>query len=148
MNHYLLSILLGIVEGVTEFLPVSSTAHLRIVERAMGLDLASGYWKMYSIVIQLGAILCLPIYFRARLWEFFKTFPHGPDRQHNLWNHPVTLTGVAFVVHRRPRLPADQGDRQEPGEPVRDVALAHCGRGCHVGGGRGLWRAPGTGQRP
>jgi undecaprenyl-diphosphatase len=102
LNHYLLSILLGIVEGVTEFLPVSSTAHLRIVERAMGLDLASGYWKMYSIVIQLGAILCLPIYFRARLWEFFKTFPHGPDRRHNLWNHPVTLTGVAFVVTAGP----------------------------------------------
>ena len=102
MNPYLLSILLGIVEGLTEFLPVSSTAHLRIAERAMGLDLASGYWKMYSIVIQLGAILCLPIYFRARLTEFFKAFPQGPDGRHNLWNHPLTLTGVAFVVTAAP----------------------------------------------
>ncbi|MBZ5629809.1 MAG: undecaprenyl-diphosphate phosphatase [Acidobacteriia bacterium] len=102
MNPYLLSVLLGIVEGLTEFLPVSSTAHLRIVERAMGLDLASGYWKMYSIVIQLGAILCVPIYFRARLTEFFTTFPGGPDGRHNLWNHPVTLTGVAFVVTAGP----------------------------------------------
>jgi undecaprenyl-diphosphatase len=102
LNHYLLSILLGIVEGLTEFLPVSSTAHLRIVEKAMGLDLASGYWKMYSIVIQLGAILCLPIYFRARLKEFIKTFPQGPDGRHDLWNHPVTLTGVAFVVTAGP----------------------------------------------
>ena len=102
MNHYLLSVLLGIVEGLTEFLPVSSTAHLRIVERAMGLDLASGYWKMYSIVIQLGAILCLPIYFRARLKEFIKTFPQGPDGRHDLWNHPLTLTGVAFVVTAGP----------------------------------------------
>ncbi len=102
MNHYLLSILLGIVEGLTEFLPVSSTAHLRIVERALGLDLASGYWKMYSIVIQLGAILCLPIYFRARLRDFFRTFPTGPNGHHNLSNHPVTLTGVAFVVTAGP----------------------------------------------
>ncbi len=102
MNHYLLSVLLGIVEGLTEFLPVSSTAHLRIAERAMGLDLASGYWKMYAIVIQLGAILCLPIYFRARLTEFFKTFPQGPEGRHNLWNHPLTLTGVAFVVTAAP----------------------------------------------
>jgi undecaprenyl-diphosphatase len=102
LNHYLLSILLGIVEGLTEFLPVSSTAHLRIVERAMGLDLASGYWKMYSIVIQLGAILCLPIYFRSRLAEFIRAFPEGPDGRHNFWNHPVTLTGVAFVVTAGP----------------------------------------------
>ncbi len=102
MNPYLLSVLLGIVEGLTEFLPVSSTAHLRIVERAMGLDLASGYWKMYSIVIQLGAILCLPIYFRARLAEFFRTFPEGPDGRHTVVNHPVTLTGVAFVVTAGP----------------------------------------------
>ncbi len=102
MNHYLLSVLLGIVEGLTEFLPVSSTAHLRIVERAIGLDLGSGYWKMYTIVIQLGAILCLPIYFRLRLKEFLKTFPQGPDERHNIFNHPVTLTGVAFVVTAGP----------------------------------------------
>jgi undecaprenyl-diphosphatase len=102
LNDYLLSILLGIVEGLTEFLPVSSTAHLRIVERAMGLDLASGYWKMYSIVIQLGAILCLPIYFRSRLAEFLKTFPQGPDGRHSSWNHPITLTGVAFVATAGP----------------------------------------------
>ncbi len=104
MNHYLLSVLLGIVEGVTEFLPVSSTAHLRIAEALMGVDLSSGYWKMYSIVIQLGAILTLPIYFRARLWEFAKTFPKGPDGSRTLLNHPATLTGIAFVVTAVPSL--------------------------------------------
>jgi undecaprenyl-diphosphatase len=64
LNDYFLSVTLGIVEGLTEFLPVSSTAHLRITEALLHINLADGYWKMYSIVIQLGAILCLPIYFR------------------------------------------------------------------------------------
>ena len=62
LSDYLLAVFLGIVEGLTEFLPVSSTAHLRIVEAVLGVDLTSGYWKMFSIVIQLGAILTLPIY--------------------------------------------------------------------------------------
>lgn len=70
MNHYLLSVLLGVVEGLTEFLPVSSTAHLRIAESLLHVSLSDGYWKMYSIVIQLGAILCLPVYFRHRIAQF------------------------------------------------------------------------------
>ncbi|HXQ01416.1 MAG TPA: undecaprenyl-diphosphate phosphatase, partial [Candidatus Udaeobacter sp.] len=60
MNDFLLSILLGIVEGLTEFLPVSSTGHLRIVEALFSLNLQDSFWKMYTIVIQLGAILALP----------------------------------------------------------------------------------------
>jgi undecaprenyl-diphosphatase len=104
LNHYLLSFLLGIVEGLTEFLPVSSTAHLRIVEAALGVDLASGYWKMFTIVIQLGAILSLPIYFRRRIADFVRTFPGGPEGRHTLWNHPLTLTAVAFVVTAVPAL--------------------------------------------
>ena len=67
MNDYLLSVILGIIEGVTEFLPISSTAHLRIAESWLNVSLTSGYWKMYTIVIQLGAILCLPVYFRDRI---------------------------------------------------------------------------------
>ena len=65
MNDYLLSLGLGIIEGLTEFIPVSSTAHLRIAEALVGISLTDGYWKMYTIVIQLGAILCLPLYFRG-----------------------------------------------------------------------------------
>jgi undecaprenyl-diphosphatase len=59
LNPYLQSVLLGIVEGLTEFLPVSSTAHLRITEALMKIPLDDAYWKMYTIVIQLGAILAL-----------------------------------------------------------------------------------------
>ena len=77
MNDYLLSLVLGIVEGLTEFLPVSSTAHLRLSEALLHISLSDGYWKMYSIVIQLGAILCLPVYFRGRIAAFLSTFPRG-----------------------------------------------------------------------
>src|SRR5438270_10670344 len=98
MNDFLLSFLLGIVEGLTEFLPVSSTAHLRIVEALFGLNLQDNFWKMYTIVIQLGAILALPVYFWSRILKFASTFPHGENGDRNFLNHPVSLTAIAFVV--------------------------------------------------
>jgi undecaprenyl-diphosphatase len=98
MNDYLLSVLLGIVEGLTEFLPVSSTAHLRIAESLLHVDLSSGYWKMYSIVIQLGAILTLPIYFRHRIAKFISTFPQGEHGDRTVMTHPLSLVLIAFVV--------------------------------------------------
>jgi undecaprenyl-diphosphatase len=98
LNDYLLSVILGIVEGLTEFLPVSSTAHLRISEALLHISLTSGYWKMYTIVIQLGAILCLPIYFRERIAKFLSTFPQGERGDRTVLTHPLSLTMVAFVV--------------------------------------------------
>lgn len=98
MNDYLLSVILGIVEGLTEFLPVSSTAHLRIAEELLNVDLSSGYWKMYSIVIQLGAILTLPIYFRERIAKFLSTFPSGEHGDRTALTHPLSLVLIAFVV--------------------------------------------------
>jgi undecaprenyl-diphosphatase len=104
MHDSLLSILLGIIEGLTEFLPVSSTAHLRICEALLGIDLSNGFWKMYSIVIQLGAILCLPIYFRSRIARFLSTFPEGERRDRTALNHPLTLVLIAFVFTAIPSL--------------------------------------------
>ena len=98
MNDYVLSVILGIVEGLTEFLPVSSTAHLRIAEALLHIDLASGYWKMYTIVIQLGAILTLPIYFRHRIAKFLSTFPKGERGDRTVLTHPLSLVTIAFVV--------------------------------------------------
>jgi undecaprenyl-diphosphatase len=98
LSDYVLSVLLGIIEGLTEFLPVSSTAHLRIAEALLHIDLTSGYWKMYTIVIQLGAILCLPVYFRERIANLFKTFPRGERGDRTVFTHPLSLTCVAFVV--------------------------------------------------
>jgi undecaprenyl-diphosphatase len=102
MNTYLLAALLGVVEGLTEFLPVSSTAHLRISEALLHIDLGDGYWKMFSIFIQLGAILCLPIYFRKRIAEFLQTFPKGKNGDHTALTHPLTLTIIAFICTAGP----------------------------------------------
>ncbi len=98
MNDYLLSLVLGIVEGLTEFLPVSSTAHLRLSEALLHISLSDGYWKMYSIVIQLGAILCLPVYFRHRIAAFLSNFPRGERGDRTPLTHPLGLVTVAFVV--------------------------------------------------
>src|SRR5437763_1454238 len=98
MQEYLLSIFLGIVEGLTEFLPVSSTAHLRVCEALLRIDLQDGFWKMYTIVIQLGAILALPVYFRERILKFLWTFPKGERGDRTIFTHPLSLTLIAFVV--------------------------------------------------
>jgi len=98
MHDYLLSVFLGIVEGLTEFLPVSSTAHLRIVEALLHLDLHDSFWKMYTIVIQLGAILALPVYFWNRILKFVHTFPAGERGDRTVLTHPLSLTMIAFVI--------------------------------------------------
>ncbi|MGI8890272.1 MAG: undecaprenyl-diphosphate phosphatase [Chthoniobacterales bacterium] len=98
MNDYLLSVLLGVIEGLTEFLPVSSTAHLRIAEALLHIDLEDGFWKMYSVVIQLGAILALTAFFWRRILKFLRTFPRGEHGDRTILTHPLSLVAIAFVV--------------------------------------------------
>jgi undecaprenyl-diphosphatase len=102
MHDYILALILGIVEGLTEFLPVSSTAHLRICQSLLGIALDDGYWKMFAIVIQLGAILTLPIYFRARIAKFIATFPNGERGDRTVATHPLTLVAIAFICTAAP----------------------------------------------
>ncbi|HEX4536096.1 MAG TPA: undecaprenyl-diphosphate phosphatase [Candidatus Acidoferrum sp.] len=102
MHDYLMSVVLGIVEGLTEFLPVSSTAHLRIAEYLLNISLQSGYWKMYTIVIQIGAIATLPIYFREHIRQLFSTFPRGERGDRTIYTHPLSLVMIAFVITAGP----------------------------------------------
>jgi undecaprenyl-diphosphatase len=95
---------LGIVEGLTEFLPVSSTAHLRLAEAALRISMTDPYWKMYTIVIQLGAILALLLLFTGRIIEFIRTFPRGEAGDRTWLTHPLSLTFVAFVCTAIPAL--------------------------------------------
>jgi undecaprenyl-diphosphatase len=104
LNEYFQSVILGIVEGLTEFLPVSSTAHLRITEALMKIPLDNPYWKMYTIVIQLGAILALCLLFLSRIVGFLRTFPKGENGDRTWLNHPISLTAIAFIFTSVPAL--------------------------------------------
>jgi undecaprenyl-diphosphatase len=74
------AILLGIVEGVTEFIPVSSTGHLLLTARALGL--AGGdervFWDTFNVLIQFGAILAVVVVYFGRLWKVLLALPTDP----------------------------------------------------------------------
>ncbi len=63
-------IILGIVEGITEWLPISSTGHMILVENFLRLSVSESYWNMFLVVIQLGAILAVVFLYFPRLWPF------------------------------------------------------------------------------
>ena len=76
MHDILLSIILGVVEGITEFLPISSTAHLLVTERLLGLG---ADWEAFTVVIQLGAILAVvAIYFQV-FWKALTGLPSSVE---------------------------------------------------------------------
>jgi undecaprenyl-diphosphatase len=111
------------VEGLTEFLPVSSTAHLRITEALMRIPLDDAYWKMYTIVIQFGAILALCLLFLERIVDFLRTFPAGEDGRRTWLSHPASLTIAAFVCTSVPALLLHKWSEKNLGS-VTAMALA------------------------
>jgi undecaprenyl-diphosphatase len=74
---YLDAVILGIVEGLTEFLPVSSTGHLTIAEKALGLELDDPAVTAYTAVIQMGAILAVVVYFARDIWRIATAWCRG-----------------------------------------------------------------------
>ena len=98
MSDHLAAVLIGIVEGLTEFLPVSSTAHIRITQNLIGIPADDEFWKMFAIVIQLGAILAVVGYFVRRLKTLLFDFCRPATSLTARVNHPIALVVISFVV--------------------------------------------------
>lgn len=99
MNDILHSIVLGIVEGVTEFLPISSTAHLLVTERLLGLS--GERWEAFTVVIQLGAILAVVATYGSRFREVLVGLPTSAEARRFalgvvLAFAPAAVVGVTF----------------------------------------------------
>ena len=64
------SLIFGIVEGITEWLPISSTGHLILLDEFLKLDATDNFKEMFDVVIQLGAILAVVVIYWKKLWPF------------------------------------------------------------------------------
>ena len=78
MSDALRAVILGIIEGVTEFLPVSSTGHLLLAERFFNLGEGS-FWNSFTVLIQLGAILAIVVIYFGKLWQVALGMFSNPD---------------------------------------------------------------------
>lgn len=72
MIEILKSILYGIVEGITEWLPISSTGHMILLEEIMPMNVSESFWSMFLVVIQLGAILAVVVLYWNKIFPFYK----------------------------------------------------------------------------
>lgn len=95
MNHNIAAIILGVIEGVTEFLPISSTGHLLIAEK-LGLGHRS---DLFNVVIQAGAILAITVVYWKRLWALVTKFTQPENRDYALkLIGSFLITGILGVV--------------------------------------------------
>ncbi len=113
MTEIIKAIIFGLVEGITEWLPVSSTGHMILLNEIIKLDVSEEFYSMFQVVIQLGAILAVVILFFKNIWPFGKKDNKEPYSDKgigsfikkdiiNLWLHiivsciPAIIIGVFF----------------------------------------------------
>ncbi len=113
MLEILKAILFGIVEGITEWLPISSTGHMILLDELVKLDVSEDFYSMFQVVIQLGAILAVVIIFWNKIWPFGKKNNQAPLSENGigawikkdifvLWFHilvscvPAAIVGVLW----------------------------------------------------
>lgn len=78
MIEFLKAVLFGIVEGITEWLPISSTGHMILLDEFVKLEVSPEFWEMFLVVIQLGAILAVVLLFWNQIWPFGKKSNQNP----------------------------------------------------------------------
>ncbi len=86
------AVILGIIEGITEWLPVSSTGHMILFDAFFPMDVSEGFMEMFLVVIQLGAIVAVVITYWGRLWPF------SSDREKNFIKKDVWVMWFKVVV--------------------------------------------------
>ena len=94
------ALLFGIVEGITEWLPVSSTGHMILLNEFVKLDVSEEFWNMFLVVIQLGAILAVVLIFWSTIWPF--ALSKNTDFSQNMgrrgfWNQKYWCVGAVAV---------------------------------------------------
>ncbi|MDE1940250.1 MAG: undecaprenyl-diphosphate phosphatase [Alphaproteobacteria bacterium] len=102
MHDIVNSILLGIVEGLTEFLPVSSTGHLLVTEHLLGLP--DDKWEAFTIIIQLGAILSVVAVYWRKFWDVLVGLPTSAEARQFAINvivafFPAAIIGAALIKY-------------------------------------------------
>lgn len=98
------AVLFGIVEGITEWLPISSTGHMILVDQFVHLNVSADFYKMFEVVIQLGAIMAVVVLFWNKLWPFHmkNEKPAWKDGALSMWLNiivaviPAAIIGVLF----------------------------------------------------
>ena len=98
------AVLFGIVEGITEWLPISSTGHMILVDQFVHLNVSADFYKMFEVVIQLGAIMAVVVLFWNKLWPFHmkNEKPACKDGALSMWLKiivaviPAAIIGVLF----------------------------------------------------
>lgn len=106
MLNIIKAIVFGIIEGITEWLPISSTGHLILAERILGFEgLSAGFWDMFEVVIQLGAILAVVVLYFKNIWPLkYRESKHGGRELKfdkdilNLWGKIIVACVPAILI--------------------------------------------------
>ncbi len=110
MGDILVAICMGILQGVSEWLPVSSTGHMLLLDRYLSLPLSPAFRELFFVLIQLGSIAAVPVLFWERLWPFSRRkTPHQRRLTWKMWGRvllavlPCAVAGVLFgeAIERR-----------------------------------------------
>ena len=88
------AIIYGIVEGITEWLPISSTGHMILLNEFMKMDVSKEFWEMFLVVVQLGAILAVIVYYWKKIvpWDVNKTTGG------HFWSKPKLMMWVKIAI--------------------------------------------------
>ncbi len=101
MLNFLKALIYGAIEGITEWLPISSTGHMILAEQFLQFDLSDAFLEMFRVVIQLGAILAVVVLYWKQLWPFTKN--NGKDKGAAKWvKWPIFRLWCKIVVASLP----------------------------------------------